>query len=67
MGHQVEDQQQPANAVQTAMCSKTQSYDDHYYEVQELLHLVRSDEQKTHIHKLVNAADFESAIEATSK
>lgn len=33
MGHQVEDQQQPANAVQTAMCSKTQSYDDHYYEV----------------------------------
>lgn len=43
----VEDLQQLANVVHTVTCSKTLLCDDRYCEVQELLHLVRSDANKT--------------------
>lgn len=47
--HQGEDQEQPANAVQIAKCSKIQLCDAHYCEVLEQLRLVKS--VKNQIHK----------------
>ena len=42
MDHQVEDPEQLSNAVRIVRYSRTQLCDDHYYEVWELLHSVRS-------------------------